>query len=60
MPQDWEPEPKIEADIAAAAKKVRDQAAAEPIPEKILQLALQLEEALATKHRPTDEAKKPS
>lgn len=58
MPQDSGPEPKGEAAIAAAARCLLDDVTAEPVPEKILQLARTLGEVLTERCRTTDEARK--
>jgi hypothetical protein len=46
MPQDSGLDPKGSADMASAARRVLEDVAAEPIPERILELAEKLEETL--------------
>jgi hypothetical protein len=58
MPQDSGAEPNGEAEIAAAAKRMLEQAATEPIPDKIVQLAERLEDALAKKRTPSSDPKR--
>ena len=59
MPQDSGPEPKGEADIAAMARRLRDDVASDPVQDKILRLARTLDEVLTERCRTTDEARKP-
>lgn len=59
MPQDSGPGPKGEAEIAAKARRLLDDVASDPAPDKILQLARRLEEVIAERCRATDEARKP-
>ena len=59
MPQDSVPEPNGEAEVAAAARRMLEQAATEPVPDKIVQLAERLEDALARKRTPSNDPKRP-
>ncbi len=59
MPQDSGPEPKGEAEVAAAAGRVLDDLKAEPVPEKILQLARKLDEVIAGRRKAAGVTTKP-
>ena len=59
MPQDSGPVPKGEAKIAAKARRLLDDVASDPVPDKILQLARSLEEVIAERCRTADGAHKP-
>jgi len=51
MQQDTGPAPKGEAEIAAAARRLLDDVTAEPVPDRILDLARNLDEALAEQRK---------
>ena len=51
MQQDTSPAPKAEAEIAAAARRLLDDVTAEPVPDRILDLARNLDEALAEQRK---------
>ena len=51
MQQDTSPAPKGEAEIAAAARRLLDDVTAEPVPDRILDLARNLDEALAEQRK---------
>ena len=51
MPQDSGPAAKGEAGIAAAAGRLLDDAKAEPVPDRILDLARKLDETLAEQRK---------
>ena len=53
MQQDTSPAPKGEAEIAAAARRLLDDVTAEPVPDRILDLARNLDEALAEQRKAT-------
>jgi len=53
MQQDTGPAPKGEAEIAAAARRLLDDVTAEPVPDRILDLARNLDEALAEQRKAT-------
>lgn len=59
MPQDSGPEPKGEAEIAAKARRLLADVKSDPVPDKILQLARTLDEAIAERCRTAAEARKP-
>lgn len=49
MPQDSGADKDDTTDLATAAQRLRDDAKAEPVPERLIELARQLEAALAQK-----------
>ena len=51
MQQDTGPAPKGEAEIAAAARRLLDDVTAEPVPDRILDLARNLDQALAEQRK---------
>jgi hypothetical protein len=49
MPKDPRAETDDTSDLAAAARRLMEEAKAEPVPEKLIELARQLEAAIAQK-----------
>lgn len=58
MPQDSEPGEEGTAGVVTAAKAVLEDAKAEPIPEKLIELAEKLEDVLAQRRRQSETSKK--
>lgn len=54
-----ESEPKDKNDVDAALRSVLDQVASEPVPDRIKQLAKELDDALAKDSVPPPDAKDP-
>jgi predicted lipid carrier protein YhbT len=55
MPQDSEPKPEGEAELAAAARQILDASNSEPIPPKLIQLAEELQAAIAKRPKCSEE-----